>query len=561
MTALTTVHTHPPSSSTTHTTTSHRAVEVVASFGGSVVGVRHVADPKSGATRAITKAMLLGGASLLAVSAIAFGYANSVATDNAAAAKAWSEAKKPSWAFRPEMLPRSLDGLILGGSAFGLAGLVWGLSRRKNEQRPSRIRVGAGAGVDFSTDTAAFDLVAPSGDGFVCNLVDGMTGELTVGGITRAAAPGPVPMTADTRLRVTLGSTMFHVSSVAAPAATATAPLFLQRRPLAFIAASAVAHLGAVLFLQNVPSDLDTATGDDDSSEFIQVAGETTSREELVREPTPSDGASHEAGSASETSSRMNLASGTSGTDKPSTDPGNRKVKNDGTPPSIARERALEAATRAGILASDAFRQPEMFSSLMSKDFSTSQFDDADIYAWQGPGAGDAAGNFGHGPSGSDIGGGGKDWDSMKTGSYETIGDGDKTGEGMCLLGKCDGGPGGGDRVHDPKTPKVPVRIGKPTCKGDAGCDTEIIRRYIKRNSAKVAYCYEHELIAQPTLAGTVTAVFMVSANGKVTEVNANGVSSGVSSCVETVIANIQFPQFDGPFQVSYPFHMTKAGS
>lgn len=558
MSTLTTAQTHPPSS----TAASTRAVEVVASFGGSVVGVRHVADPKSGATRAMTKAMLAGGASLLAASALAFGYAKSVAADNATAAKAWSDAKKPSWAFRPAMLPRSLDGLMFGGSVLGMAALVWGLSRRKNEQLPSRVRVGSGAGVDFALDSAAsFDLVAPQGDGFVCNLVDGMTGELTVGGETRALSVGPVAMTADTRLRVKLGSTMFHVQSVPAPAKTAAAPLFLQSKPLAFIAASAIVHLGAVLFLRNVPSDVDTANGDDDTSEIIQMRGETASIEDKVEEIIPDmTNGSHEAGQSNETSSRMAMESGKSGTDKPSQNPGDRKVKDDGVPPSIARQRAIKAAEIAGILGSESFSQPEMFSSITGTADITSQYDDADIYSWRGPGDGDDSGPFGHGPDGTGPGGGGRDWNSMKTGDYKTIGDGDKTGEGKCLLGKCDDGPGDG-KQHVVTAPKGDLRIGKPECKGDAGCDTDIIRRYIKRNSAKISYCYERELLATPSLTGTVNTTFMVAPNGKVTEVTAAGVSKSVSSCVETVIAGIQFPKFEYPFQVNYPFFMHKSGS
>jgi len=558
MSVLTTVQTHPPSSTTT---TSTRAVEVVASFGGSVVGVRHVADPKSGATRAVTKVMMGVGASLLAASALAFGYAQSVASDNAAAAKAWRDAKKPSWGFRPEMLPRSLDGLMFGGSAFGMAALVWGLSRRKHEQRPSRVRVGSGAHVDFSTEAApSFDLVAPAGNGFVCNLVDGMTGDVTVGGETRPLTLGPVAMTADTRLRVQLGATTFHVASVPAPAQAAPAAMFLQRRPLAFIAASAIFHLGAVMFLRNMPSDLDTANGGDDSSEIIQLTGETVSVEDTLPEVVVETGTAGLQGEASEDSSRMAMESGKSGTDKPSSNPGDRKVKDDGVPPSIARQRAVAAAEIAGILGSEAMRQPEMFAAMTGTADITSQYDDADIYSWRGPGDGDDSGPFGHGADGTGPGGGGRDMDSMKTGAYKTIGDGEETGDGKCLLGKCDGT---GDDLRDRESavPDPTTRLGKPTCKGDAGCDKDLIRRKIKEHAKKFAYCYEKELGANPTLEGTVDTLFMVSPNGKVTEVTATGVSKAVSSCVETVIENIAFPKFELPFQVSYPFHMHKSGS
>ena len=61
-------HSHPPS-------TDKQAVEVVATFGDGVVGVRHVSDPKGGVVTKLTKALVAGGIAMLATSAIAFGYA------------------------------------------------------------------------------------------------------------------------------------------------------------------------------------------------------------------------------------------------------------------------------------------------------------------------------------------------------------------------------------------------------------------------------------------------------------------------------------------------------
>lgn len=574
MTALSTTQTHPPSNAAPaapagnphlisgRSAPSGRAVEVVASFGGSVVGVRHVADPKSGATRALTKAMLIGGASLLAASALAFGYAQDIASENAAAAKAWAEAKKPMWAFRPEMLPGSLDGLMFAGSAIGMAALVWGLSRRKTERRPSRVRVGSDATADFASEgTAAFDLVAPQGDGFVCNLVEGMEGEITVGGERRPLAVGPVTMTADTRLRVKLGATTFHVSSVPAPAATATG-IGLQRRPLAFLAASAIVHLGAVMILRNVAPGLDTASGDDTGNEMAYVTGSTEDRETPPPVEIIETGSNHQNGQEASPNNAMSLEAGKSGTDKPSNNPGERKIKNDGVDPQMARERAKQAAAIAGILESEHFQQREMFASMRSNSLTTSGYDDADIYSWQGPGDGDGEGNFSHGPSGPGPGGGNQ-WDTFKAGPYRTLPDG---GDGTDPTGKCKPGQKctGKDpltRTHVATEPEPKVNPGKPKCTGDAECDRELIRRYMKRHASKFQYCYEKELLAQPKLAGTVDTLFMVSTNGQVVKVEANGVSEGVSSCVEDVIEDIQFPKFELAFQVSYPFEMYKAGA
>jgi len=55
-------------------------------------------------------------------------------------------------------------------------------------------------------------------------------------------------------------------------------------------------------------------------------------------------------------------------------------------------------------------------------------------------------------------------------------------------------------------------RSGQPSAEGDL--DKAIIRRYIKRNIQKIQYCYEKQLLAKPTLAGTVSAQFFSTPNG-----------------------------------------------
>jgi biopolymer transport protein ExbD len=149
------------------------------------------------------------------------------------------------------------------------------------------------------------------------------------------------------------------------------------------------------------------------------------------------------------------------------------------------------------------------------------------------------AGGFGYGISGTGPGGTGTGWGMIGTGRYGTIGGNGKSGYGV----------GGGSRGSAPK-----VKIGQPNATGDL--DKAIIRRYIRRNIAKISYCYEKELLADPELEGTVNAQFLISATGLVASATANGVSSEVSSCVEKVILAIEFPKpkGGGVVQVNYPF-------
>jgi hypothetical protein len=96
--------------------------------------------------------------------------------------------------------------------------------------------------------------------------------------------------------------------------------------------------------------------------------------------------------------------------------------------------------------------------------------------------------------------------------------------------------------------------IGMPTSGGNL--DKAIIKRYIKRNQSKIAYCYESELLARPTIEGSVQVTFMISGSGTVVSASGQGFDSKVTSCVTSVIKNIEFPKptDGGNVQVNYPF-------
>jgi hypothetical protein len=167
--------------------------------------------------------------------------------------------------------------------------------------------------------------------------------------------------------------------------------------------------------------------------------------------------------------------------------------------------------------------------------------------------AGEANGGFGYGRSGFGPGGGGTGWDTIGTGRYGTIGHGAGTGEGY--------GVGGGRGGMRGRTAAVPsVSIGQPQANGDL--DKAIIRRYIKRNLQKIQYCYEKQLLAKPTLTGTVQSQFFITPNGTVQSSTASGVDNEVASCVAAVIKDIEFPKpkGGGSVQVNYPFIFHQSG-
>lgn len=91
--------------------------------------------------------------------------------------------------------------------------------------------------------------------------------------------------------------------------------------------------------------------------------------------------------------------------------------------------------------------------------------------------------------------------------------------------------------------------------------DKNIIRRYVRRNLPQIQYCYERELLAQPTLAGRIDVRFFISPDGTVTSAAADGMGRAVSECVEQVIKRIRFPKpVGGGVTVNYPFRFQSAG-
>ncbi len=140
------------------------------------------------------------------------------------------------------------------------------------------------------------------------------------------------------------------------------------------------------------------------------------------------------------------------------------------------------------------------------------------------------------------AGGGGYGYGAIGVGSYTTIGAGSISSAHYSA----------GYAVHTAAVPTI--RIGQPNIQGDL--DKSIIKRYVKRNLEKITYCYERELLAKPTLDGTVVAQFLVGADGNVLSSTASGVDEKVASCIADVIKNIDFPSATGGIkvEVNYPF-------
>ena len=109
--------------------------------------------------------------------------------------------------------------------------------------------------------------------------------------------------------------------------------------------------------------------------------------------------------------------------------------------------------------------------------------------------------------------------------------------------------------------PPPPV-VGTPDVSGEL--DQATIRRYVKRNMEKIRSCYERQLLADPTLQGTVVLQFFIGPTGSVTSATARGLHANVSTCLAEVVSHIAFPKPGGGVGVhvkSYPFEFRPSGS
>ncbi len=553
-----------------------KSIEVAAMLGDSVVGVKHCMDPKSGKVSSRTWATFAFGAACLVGSTIAFYASVSVAAFNKGGLDYWTRVlHRPAFAFRPETLGAGFDWLAFGGLAFGLVAMVMGLVRMRNEKRSPYFRIGTAAGVELPLDSApspSFPLVAPAADqnDFVFNYGEGMEGEMVLDGTTTSLAelvasgraqPSlttvgaiEVPIPARARIRARSGQTTFVVSAVSRPRRQAPVLAALESRTMAYFAGSLAVHIGLIVLLQQIPGDDSAAAITLASTEPTSINSSNNIREETPPVQDQTDGAG---GQTDGKAAPMALESGQSGKPDITRTDGHLQIKDTNRDPQMARREAVEQAREMGIMGSVSAMESS-FQSLTAIGDVSSGISDATVYGAIYGADGESHGYFGVGLSGFGRGGGCTHEPCGLIGTsdgFGTIGTGKHAGVGYAA------GPGGfgpGGRNHDAQVPK-PI-IGQPTGGGDL--DKSIIRRYIKRNIDKIGYCYEHELLAHPTLAGTISVEFFITPSGTVKASNGSGFDSTVASCVASVVAAIEFPrpQGGGGVNVNYPFTFRPAG-
>jgi hypothetical protein len=132
-------------------------------------------------------------------------------------------------------------------------------------------------------------------------------------------------------------------------------------------------------------------------------------------------------------------------------------------------------------------------------------------------------------------------------------------GIGTCGTGNC--GPSGfGDsrgRVAGTHKTGVPRITPAGVTNVSGHLPPEVVQRIVRQNYGRFRMCYENGLRANPNLTGRVTARFVISREGSVSNVQNGGSDipdSGVVSCVVQAFYGLSFPAPDnGIVSVSYP--------
>ncbi|HET6610807.1 MAG TPA: AgmX/PglI C-terminal domain-containing protein [Kofleriaceae bacterium] len=550
-----------------------QAVEIAAMLGESVVGVKHVINPRGGKTAMATYVLFAVGAALLLMAAIAFGVGVNNAQYNQDKKAEYLAEGKPLFEFRPRRLTLAYDFMAFGGLAGGIFCLTFGLIRYRNEQEDPYFRIGTADDVDFAVDGApseSFPLVAPVGDDFLFNFFPTMDGEMVIDGkstpLAELAGQGlarpsqavagsleaSIPQGA--RFRVRTGLSTFLVSSVPRPRKYPVPFLAtFDSAVLPYLGGSAALLLGILFIAWWGLLSGDTLAlnliGDQDRLSSV----DSKAYEDPKQEEQENKGDDEAAGG---TGTKMALAEGQMGKKESTRQAGQYAMKKTADTPQLAKKQAIDEATQAGFLGENSALQGAAFASLTGTADFSSGFDDRDVYGGLvGNEVGEMYGGFGFGVSGVGPGGGGTGWGTIGTGRYGTIGHGSGTGSGYGT-----GSGRGGMRGRTARVPKV--RIGVASTTGDL--DKNIIRRYIRRKLPQITYCYEKQLVVKPGLHGTVVTQFQISPMGTVIQAAASGMGdSTVEKCVGNVIKSIKFPRPKGGglVNVRYPFTFQAAGA
>lgn len=194
---------------------------------------------------------------------------------------------------------------------------------------------------------------------------------------------------------------------------------------------------------------------------------------------------------------------------------------------------AMNAAIGLTGALTNVFGQTDAFSNTFGQDFATAGEGDVLVV---GRGVG------GLGRRGTGRGGGGDGFGRVHgVGSIDT-GGGQGTGASLGRRGST--------------APRASMSRGRPNVNGFLS--REQIERVVRRHSRGIRYCYEHELMNDPELAGRISVNWTIDLEGRVSSASIVENSMGnrdVEGCIMREVRRMRFDQPDGGMVVvTYPF-------
>ena len=524
-----------------------RAIEVTTMFEDTVVSVRHLDNPRSGKISGFTWSLTGLGLSFSAVGLLlllgsAFGGLHQL----------------------------GLGALI---TVFGPAALIAAWTQRSRELRSPHYQIGEAVEADWHVRHpalpagAAFPLVWSTGESYLLNFSEGMTGDVTVGDERRSLdelrSSGKAQPSAeyarchsyiipnDARIKIDLGDNTFLISSVA-PARPVIAPFLATINWPTQMAngISFAAHAMLLFLVFAIPPDAKSLSTDlfNADSKFLKFLIKPPEEKDdklpawlkRSQEKAGGKGQAHKGSSGKMGKKTSNNKRGLYGLKGPKNNPD----------PHLAKRLAEDLAENAGVLGVIKAEQGSHLASIFGRETALGSDAQNVLGGLTGNQLGEAYGVNGLGLVGSGRGGGGTGEGTIGTGRLATIGKGGGGGTGA--------GYGRGAGQLAGRRAKAPrVLAGRAEVRG--ALDKEIIRRIIRRHINEVKYCYAKELMANPNLGGRVIIQFTIAATGQVASAFVQSSTLGnktVELCIAKAVRRWLFPKPKGGgiVIVSYPF-------
>ncbi|MEM7154681.1 MAG: TonB family protein [Myxococcota bacterium] len=543
----------------------HHVAEVIASYGGTVLDVRHVGQVRNRrrqapAMFAVGAMMLLAGAGVLA---------NEVNQDWESYQAARDEAATLGRA-APEAPGTGLGGLGIGLALLGLVPFGLGMARR-DDVGLEKYTLGETHDATFHVPTEglpgsdeAFALVSRHGDDYLLRFTPEMKGEVTIGGqrmdLAELASSGRAgmagssyafPLPSGAKARVEHAGVSYQISSV--PKGRAMAGRSETDKPFWAYNAASFGVLGGLLALVHlIPEDALSMSVDELTAENRYVGymnqPDLTPEPEPEEEIVPTEVADDKGGEGK----RHAGDEGKMGKPSAETKSGLYAIKGPkNAMPTMARDFDPEMAARqAGILGMMESNSGHFIASPYGSIASGN--DEDDIWGGlTGTEVGTAFGVGGMGVIGTGRGGGGNGEGTIGLGQVGTIGRGGGGG-GLAGYGRGSGIGFGGKTKRAPK-----IRRGKAKISGVI--DKDIIRRIVRNHHNEVRHCYNQGLAKDPNLRGRVAVMFTIGPRGTVPTAAVTESTLGdanVGRCVAKSVKRWKFPKpsSGGSAMVTYPF-------